>query len=145
MSITALKKEVEKIAFETQGNAHVAIETPEGTIDISGDKKVRAASVIKVPVLIEGYKQQEEGEGALSEKLLVKESDIVGGGGVLRRLQAKLELTIHDLMELMIIVSDNTASNMLIDRFSFDSINQTISDMGAKNTFLYNYFMLPKE
>lgn len=73
------------------------------------------ASTVKVPVLYELFRLAESGVLSLSDRIEVKDSDIVRGSGVLRDLQTGLNPTIHDLAMLMIIVSDNTATNMCIE------------------------------
>ena len=89
------------------------------------------ASTFKVPIMVEVFRQVEAGDFALDDRVDFKESDIVHGSGVLRDLQPGLNPTIHDLLTLMIIVSDNTATNMLIDKVGgVEPINKTMADLG---------------
>jgi len=75
-----------------------------------------AASVIKLPILVEAYRQVDEGRLDLSERIPLRAEDRVGGSGVLKELEPGAALTLRDLLTLMIVVSDNTATNMVIDR-----------------------------
>ena len=74
------------------------------------------ASTFKVPIMVEVFRQIEAGKFGLDDRIALAESDIVAGSGVLRDLQPGINPTIHDLLMLMIIVSDNTATNMLLER-----------------------------
>jgi beta-lactamase class A len=90
--------------------------------------------------MVEVFRQEREGRLRLDERLEVRPSDIVRGSGVLRDLQPGLAPTIADLAMLMIIVSDNTATNMLIDRVGgVEPINQTMHDrLGLPSIVVHN-------
>lgn len=104
------------------------------------DDMLPTASVIKLVVLIEAFAQAAEGKLRLDERMEVRSSDIVLGSGVLRDLTPGLNPTIHDVAMLMVIVSDNTATNMLIDRVGgVDVINRRIRDsFGVDSVILHN-------
>ena len=76
-----------------------------------------AASVIKVPILVGILSLVQQGQFGLQERLQIPLSDHVGGAGVLQELHDGVELTVEDLCRLMIVVSDNVASNRLLDRW----------------------------
>jgi beta-lactamase class A len=97
------------------------------------------ASTFKVPVMIEVFNQVEQGRFVLHDRVELTESDIVRGSGVLRDLEPGLSLTIHDLLMLMIIVSDNTATNMLIDQVGGPApITKTMHDLGYPTIVINN-------
>lgn len=104
------------------------------------DDMLPTASVIKLVVLIEAFAQEAERKLRLDERLEMKVSDIVLGSGVLRDLTPGLKPTIHDVAMLMVIVSDNTATNMLIDRVGgVDVINRRVRDTyGVDSVVLHN-------
>ncbi len=102
---------------------------------------VIAASVIKLLILAEAYRQFETGEAHPEEPMRVEPASWVGGSGVLRWLQPGLRLTLRDLAVLMVIVSDNTASNLLIDRLSFERINGLAQRLGLEQTVLARKFL----
>jgi beta-lactamase class A len=95
-----------------------------------------SASVIKVPILIELYRRVEEHHISLDHLLLLRKEDQVGGSGVLKDLSPNTEYSLRDLAMLMISVSDNTATNLLIEFLGIDSVNTTLRRLGAENTEL---------
>jgi beta-lactamase class A len=105
------------------------------------DARQRAASTIKVAVLIAVFRAIDEGRLRLDDTRVLQASDKVGGSGVLRELHAGLPLTLHDLAHLMIAISDNTASNMLIDAAGLDAVNAAARDLGATSTVLGRRFL----
>lgn len=64
----------------------------------------------------------------------------VNGSGVIRYLTKGIKLPVIDVATLMMIISDNVATNMLIDLLGIDKINKTIKEIGCNNTKLYSYF-----
>jgi beta-lactamase class A len=101
-----------------------------------GDRRFRAASTIKVPIMIEAYRQIEQGTLSLDDRIVLREEDFVPGSGVLSHLHAGLELTLPDLIMLMIAVSDNTATNLILDRTGLDAVNATMQALGMTNSAL---------
>ncbi len=101
-----------------------------------GDRRFRAASTIKVPIMIETYRQIERGTLSLDDRHVLREEEFVPGSGVLSHLHPGLELTLADLLSLMISVSDNTATNLILDRTGLDAVNATMQDVGMTNSTL---------
>ena len=95
-----------------------------------------AASVIKLPILAEAFRQARDGLVNMNEIFAVRPEQKMPGCGALTRLRDGLEVTLYDLCMLMIILSDNTATNILIDRLGMDYINETIRSFGLKKTKL---------
>ncbi len=97
------------------------------------------ASTFKVPIMVEVFRQVDAGQYALDDRVTFQESDIVHGSGVLRDMEPGLNPSIHDLLMLMIIVSDNTATNMLIDKVGGkEAINKTMIDLGFSSIVVNN-------
>jgi beta-lactamase class A len=113
----------------------------------NGDRRFRAASTIKVPIMIEAYRQIEQGALSLDDRHELREEDRVPGSGVLGHLHAGLDLTLADLLSLMIAVSDNTATNLIIDRVGLDAVNATMQSLGMNNSLLGRRILghLPQE
>jgi beta-lactamase class A len=106
------------------------------TFDYHANETFPSASVIKIPILMELYRRVEESHLSLDHLLLMGKEDQVGGSGVLKDLTPATEYSLRDLATLMITVSDNTATNLLIDYLGVDNINATIRHLGAQNTEL---------
>src|SRR5699024_3301921 len=94
-----------------------------------------------VPILIESLRQADQGILNLDEKTTVSSSDLTNGGGIIRHLSEDQELSVLDLMYLMIILSDNTATNMVIDRVGMDAVNQVCEEIGCDDTKLQRKMM----
>lgn len=116
--------------------------TSDETAGWQADVVRPAASVVKVPILIELHARAEAGDVRLDERTPLRAADKVGGAGVLLELHEGLEVTWRDLGVLMTVVSDNTASNMLIDRLGFDRINARMGDIGMADSVLGRKFMV---
>ncbi|MCJ7624136.1 MAG: class A beta-lactamase-related serine hydrolase [Anaerolineaceae bacterium] len=105
------------------------IESGEET-NINAHAIFPTASVFKVPVMVEVYKQAREGKFDLGDRLGLKTKDKTLTTGVLLTLQDGLMLTIRDLMMLMTIVSDNTATTMLMDLVGAQNTTDTMRSLG---------------
>jgi beta-lactamase class A len=109
--------------------------------DILVDEKRQypTASTFKVPIMIEVFNQVEQGRFGLHDRIELTEDDKVRGSGVLRDLEPGLAPTVHDLLMLMIIVSDNAATNMLIDQVGGPAvITGTMRDWGYPSIVINN-------
>lgn len=101
-------------------------------------------SAIKIPIMMEVYKQAGEGRLKLTDQIAVDRAHMVGGSGVLQELgDSTSNLSIRDLCVLMIVVSDNTATNILIDKLGMENINRTIKSLGLKETRLQRRMINP--
>jgi beta-lactamase class A len=136
----SIYSEIEALSGKFSGKlglwAH-ALDTGE-TVAINADTSFPSASTIKLPVLYEVYRQAGEGRFSLSDRLTVKADDLVPGSGVLKDLGDGVTLTVRQLATLMIIVSDNTATNILIDLVGKEQVNAAMAGLGLANTHLYN-------
>ena len=105
-------------------------------VELRGNEKVRTASTIKLPLLVEIYAEANEGKLKLDEELIMREADMVSGSGVLRELTAGTRMKLRDIANLMIVVSDNTATNMLMERVTADAVNARMDKLGLPATRL---------
>ncbi|MCD6310204.1 MAG: serine hydrolase [Candidatus Eremiobacteraeota bacterium] len=101
-----------------------------------------AASVIKIAILLELFRQAEKEDLDLNEQIELKPENKVGGCGVLFDMSPGLVLTLKDLAVLMIEISDNTASNMLIDRLGMRKINRLLRSHGLFKSGIHRRFMV---
>jgi beta-lactamase class A len=115
------------------------------TIAINEDMPMMAASVIKVPIMVETFHQLRTGEHKKDELYVLKESDKRPSCGCLNRMHEGLNLTIEDLYNLMIILSDNSATNILISLLGgMERINEDIRLMGY-DTIRVNRLLFDEE
>jgi beta-lactamase class A len=104
------------------------------TLGIRQDEPVRTASTIKLPIMAAVYGAFQRGEARPDELLLLREGDKVSGSGVLREMSGGLRLPLRDLVHLMIVVSDNTATNLILDRITADSVNALMDRLELHGT-----------
>jgi beta-lactamase class A len=111
-----------------------ATHLPTGqTVAIAPERLFPTASVYKVPLLVEVYRQVEAGRFSLSDRLPMNDTHRIIGSGVLQKLEAGLTPTIRDLAMLMIIVSDNTATHMLQDLVGTASVTARMRQLGLRD------------
>lgn len=139
---------MDKLSLESRINAEVynfsgkiglyANDFKGNIIEINSDDKFETASTIKVFVLAELYKQIHEKKIVPNKILKYEKENFVVGSGILRDLDYGIEMTAKSIATLMIIISDNIATNILIDLLGIDNINNTCMDLGLKDTVLHN-------
>lgn len=112
---------------------------------IDPDTPVPTASVIKLTVLFEALKQIQAGKIHFDDKVTLTKDNQVSGSGVLMFFDAPQTLTLKDVLTMMIIVSDNTATNVAIDYLGLKNIDDRIQWLGLKNTWLYKKVSKPAE
>ncbi|WP_226674550.1 serine hydrolase [Rossellomorea aquimaris] len=139
--MNSLEQNIRDVVMYSNGRVSVAVELPTQFIQINGHQSYPAASLIKLPILMEGFRQAEEGKISLLDKVSIPIEGRVGGAGVLASLSEEISLNIEDLLTLMIIVSDNTASNFLIDRLGSSAIQGLCDSLNLKQTKLLRKFM----
>ena len=111
-------------------------------IGFNTDAVFRAASVIKVPVLIEFFRQAEKKPAMLTERRAITAQNQTSGSGILKILgDGTSALALEDLARLMINLSDNTASNIIIDEVGIGNVNTLIASLGLKQMKLTRRMM----
>ena len=135
---TEWKKEIEKIISQVEGSVCINFYdlNKNNVFSINGDKKVLSASTIKLLILAELMKKISENKFSLSDTIMIADSMKTGGDGVLKELNTGHHFTLKELATLMIIVSDNQATNILIDFLGMKNINQLGREVDLKETFL---------
>jgi len=113
------------------------------SVGVDADKPVQTASVIKLGILYEAMVAVREGRARWDEPVVLKKGEAVPGSGILTLLDAPLTVTLKDALTLMVIVSDNTATNLMIDRFGIDKVNARLEALGLTNTHLYKKVFKP--
>src|SRR6266536_2106377 len=95
----------------------------------NADRRFRAASTVKVPLMVAIYRQIDRGERALDDPYTLRAEDKAPGSGVLLHLHDGLALTLDDLLYLAISISDNTATNVLIDLAGLEAVGETMRSL----------------
>jgi beta-lactamase class A len=113
------------------------------TVAVDADLPVQTASVIKLAILYEAMVEVRAGKAHWDEKIVLKPGEPVGGSGMLHFFDTPLTLTLKDALTMMVIVSDNTATNLMIDRFGIDPVNARVESLGLRNTHLYKKVFKP--
>lgn len=108
-------------------------------LKINENKIFQSASVIKIPIMVEALRQIEEGKYSLDKKITIDNKDKVDFS-IITELDVE-EYSILDLITLMIITSDNTATNVLIDIVGYDNINNLMANLGLKDSKLSRKMM----
>ena len=96
--------------------------------------RVRTASTIKLPIMATVFVLVEQERAKWSETLTLTNDDKVSGSGVAREFSDGLKMPLRDLVHLMIVVSDNTATNLILDRITADAVNDYMDKLGLKQT-----------
>jgi len=107
------------------------------SVGLDADAVVQTASVIKLTILFEAMEQVREGKAHWDDTMTLAAGDAVPGSGLLLFLDTPLTLTLKDVLTLMVVMSDNTATNLAIDKLGLDAVNARIAWMGLKDTHLY--------
>ncbi|HEX8178719.1 MAG TPA: serine hydrolase [Pyrinomonadaceae bacterium] len=104
------------------------------TYELNGDERVKTASTIKLPIMVEAFARVAAGRAKWSDELVLTERKKVGGSGILFEFHDGLKLTLRDALHLMIVVSDNTATNLVLDELTTDAVNARMDTLGLKQT-----------
>lgn len=104
--------------------------------NLNGDEPVPTASTIKVAVMVEAFTRVAEGKAKWTDELLLTKAKKVGGAGILQEFGDGLRLTLRDGVTLMMTLSDNTATNLVIDALTADAVNARMESLGLKETRL---------
>lgn len=112
---------------------------------LNPDRVFPAASTIKVPLLVMALETAQAGQLDLQGRVTLRAEDRVPGSGVLHELGAGLNLTWEDVLTLMVIVSDNTATNLLIERLGLERVGGWLEARGLGSTHLVGPLQLPPE
>jgi beta-lactamase class A len=143
----ALEGKLRGLAAEHHGKvALYATQLNTGRVaSLDADAVVQTASVIKLTILFEAMEQVRAGKAHWEDKMTLKPGDAVSGSGLLLFMDAPKELTLKDVLTLMVVMSDNTATNLAIDKIGLDAVNARIAWMGLKDTHLYKKIGKPAE
>jgi beta-lactamase class A len=104
------------------------------TYTLAGDEPVRTASTIKLPIMIEVFSEASEGKLKLTEGITDTADEKVSGSGIMQDLSDGDVLPLRDVVTLMITLSDNTATNLILNRIGGNAVNTRMAGLGLTNT-----------
>jgi len=107
-------------------------------LELRGDETFPTASLIKVPVLVTLFDLVEKGDVSLDDRITVLKIDKVPGSGQLQFLHDGLEITIRDAAWLMTTISDNTATNLLLDKVAIRRVWQKMEALGLPHSKIHS-------
>jgi beta-lactamase class A len=109
---------------------------------LRADEVLPTASSIKIAILAELFRQAQQGKVKLGDLYTLQKADIVGGSGITEALTPGVtRLTLRDVAALMISVSDNSATNIIIDRVGMENVNALLDSLGLTHTRLRRKMM----
>jgi|Deesub1362B_J571_1020462.scaffolds.fasta_scaffold00002_192 beta-lactamase class A len=133
--LARLKGQIEEVIRTIQGEVGVAIKylkTGE-ELNINGETPFPMASVFKVPILVEVMAQIKEGRFSLDDEISLQPADLHLGSGLLNDLQAPgIKLSVRNLIYLMMLISDNSATDILLTKVGPDKVNQRLRTLGIE-------------
>lgn len=114
------------------------------TVELQPDREVKTASAIKLALLVEAFHQVKAGQLQLADRITMRDEDKVAGSGAAFLLHGGVELTVEDALALMTALSDNTATNLVIDRVGgVGAVNRRLAALGYRHTHLYKKVYVP--
>jgi beta-lactamase class A len=137
---TALKHKLDSIADAHHGVVGYSVIDLDNNVRLSrrGDEKFPTASLIKVPILVTVYDLVAKGQLSLDDPITVLKIDQVPGSGVTQYLHNGTILTVRDAAWLMITISDNTATNLLLDRIIIRRVWNKMDSLGLHDTRVHS-------
>src|SRR5208283_2017768 len=143
-----LGRELNQMVAQFDGVMAVEFKDLEGgdLVAIHADMVLPQASAIKIAVLVELLRQAQAGKLRLEERVEIRKAQFAGGSGVLQDFgDGTSAVSLRDLAALMMAVSDNSATNLLIDRVGQARVNETLQSLGLERTRLLRRMIQPEE
>jgi beta-lactamase class A len=137
---SALRRTLDAIAAAHHGVLGYSVlnlDTGE-RLSLRGDETFPTASLIKVPILVTLYDLAEQKQLSLDDPLTVIKIDQVPGSGVLQFMHSGMSLTLHDAAALMIILSDNSATNLVLDKIAIRRVWTKMEALGLPHTKVHS-------
>jgi beta-lactamase class A len=136
----ALRRELERLTASHAGSAGVSVRNlaTNESLSVRGHETFPSASLIKVAVLVTLLDEVAQGRLSLEERSSMVARDRVGGDGVLRYMDSGIAPTLADLAWLMITISDNTATNLLLDKLDIRPVGAKMEALGLPHTKVHS-------
>jgi len=140
--MTRLQAEIEQLGALTPGLTQSVFMVDLDTgdyVDVAGSQAMAAASTIKVPILVAFFQEVDAGNIALNQGMVMQEAQMAGGSGTMQNEPVGTRYTALEVASQMIVTSDNTATNMMIDALGgMEALNQRFQAWGLEATVLRN-------
>ncbi len=136
-----LKARLTPLARAHKGRVAIAVKNLEtgASYFLNADEVMPTASLIKVAVMIEAYRQADEGKLNLADPVTLRTADKVPGSGILREhFSDGATFPLRDAVRLMMAFSDNTATNLVLDRVGLAAVNKRMADWGFPHTRIHH-------
>jgi beta-lactamase class A len=137
----SLEERLRPLIEKHEGKVSVVVEdlTTGERFEHNPDLPLPTASLIKFPVMVETYRQAAEGKVDLDAMVTLRQEDKVPGSGILTtHFSPGATFSLRDAVHLMIAFSDNTATNLVLDRIGIGSTAETMESMGYPNTKIHS-------
>ena len=138
-----LSKEIEKLVECSNENTSILIKELNSDCDIynfNSTEKLVSASIIKVPIMLAIFNEVKNGKANLNDMIFVTQNDILYDTEIFENGEKKY--SINELINWMIIESDNTATNVLLKHFGMENVNNYIANvLKVKSTYLQRYML----
>ncbi|MEO5589036.1 MAG: serine hydrolase [Gemmatimonadaceae bacterium] len=136
----ALRRQLDSIAADHHGVVGYSVIDVDNNVRVSsrGDEKFPTASLIKVPILVTVFDLAVKGTLSLDDPITVLKIDQVPGSGVIQYLHNGAILTVRDAAWLMTTISDNTATNLLLDRIIIRRVWNKMDSLGLRDTRVHS-------
>jgi beta-lactamase class A len=131
-----LDEEIQNAIKDFKGKVWIYAKNLDTGKDFSlrGDEQVRTASTIKLPIMAETFRQVESGKLKWTDEIVLTKEKKVGGSGILHEFSDNTKIDLKTAVHLMIVLSDNTATNLVLDKVTSDSVNDFMDTLGLKQT-----------
>jgi beta-lactamase class A len=135
-SPSTLDEKVRTAIADFKGNVYIYAKNLDTGKDyaLRADAQVRTASTIKLAIMAETFRQVAEGKLAWTDELVLTKEKKVGGSGVLGEFSDNSKIDLRTALHLMIVVSDNSATNLVLDKVTSDAVNEYMTKLGLKDT-----------
>jgi beta-lactamase class A len=135
-----LRRTLEQIAAGHAGVVGISMRNleTEASLSIRGHETFPSASLIKVPLLVALLEEVEQGRMRLDERVRLIARDRVGGSGILKHMDSGTDLTLEELAWLMVVLSDNTATNLILDKLDVRPIWTKMEALGLPHSKMHS-------
>ncbi len=133
--IERLERQIQSLLQRADGEVGVAIKHLESgqELYVNGETSFPMASVFKIPVLVEVLAQVKEGKFNLEDEVSIDKKDQHLGSGLLSDLVAPgIKLSVRNLIQLMMMVSDNSATDILLEKVGAENVNNRLASFGIE-------------